>query len=65
MSFIFDKSAPLNKRFKICLKSFFESMPGQKTVSEVLKRGIFLILRFVRHANEGAIAPPRPLWLRY
>ena len=40
-------------------------MPGQKTVSEVLKRGNFLIQRFVRHANKGAVAPLAPLWLRY
>ena len=59
MSFIFDKLAPLllNKRFKIWLESFFESIPVQKTVSEMLKRGIFLLLHFVRQANERATAP--------
>ena len=35
-------------------------MPVQKTVSEVLKRGIFHILRFVRYANDGAAAPIAP-----
>ena len=64
MSFNFEKLAlpppPLNNRFKIRFKSFFESMPVQKTVSEVLKRGIFHILRFVRYADEGAIAPIAP-----
>ena len=39
MSSIFDKLSPLppkkiNKRFKICLESFFESIPKQKTLSE-------------------------------
>ena len=59
MSFIFDKLAPpLNERFKIYFESFFESIPVQKTVSEVLKRGIFLILHFVRQANGRATAPP-------
>ena len=59
MSFIFDKLAPLllNERFKIWLESFFESIPVQKTVSEMLKRGIFLLLHFVRKANERATAP--------
>ena len=42
----------------------FESILVQKTVSGVLKRGIFVILRFVRQANRRAIAPA-PLWLRY
>ena len=43
MNFTFDPFAPspLNKRFKICFKSFFESISVQKAVSEVLKRGIF------------------------
>ena len=60
MSFIFDKLALLfiNERFKICFESFFESIPVQKTVSVVLKRGIFLILHFVRQANGRATAPP-------
>ena len=59
MSFIFDKLAPflLNERFKIWLKSFFESIPVQKRVSEMLKRGIFLLLHFVRQANGRATAP--------
>ena len=50
MSFIFDKLAPhpLNKRFKTRFKSFFESIPVQKTVTEAVKRGIFLILYFGR-----------------
>ena len=58
MSFIFDKLAPLNERFKICFESYFESIPVQKTVLEVLKRGIFLILHCVRQANGRATAPP-------
>ena len=53
MSFVFEKLAPpLNKRFKICFKSFFESIPVQKPASEELKSGIFLILHFGRQANE-------------
>ena len=39
MSFTFDKldppSPPLNRRLKICIESFFESIPVQTTVSEV------------------------------
>ena len=31
------------------------------TVSKVLKRSVFPILHFGRHANGGAIAPPPPL----
>ena len=59
MSFIFDKLAPflLTERFKIWLESFFESILVQKTVSEMLKRGIFLLLHFVRQANGRATAP--------
>ena len=59
MSFIFDKLAPLllTERFKKWLESFFESIPVQKTVSEMLKRGIFLLLHFVRQANGRATAP--------
>ena len=30
----------------------------QKTVTEVLKRGIFLILNFGRQANRGGYSPP-------
>ena len=43
MCFIFDEISPpsLNKRFKIRLKSFFESIPEQKTVSKVLKTWYF------------------------
>ena len=57
MSFIFNKLAPLllNERLKIWPESFFESIPVQKTVSEMLKRGIFL-LHFVRQANGRATA---------
>ena len=59
MGFIFDKLAPtpLNKRFKICFNSFSESISVQKTVSEMLKRGISLFLRFVQQANKGSVAP--------
>ena len=59
MSFIFDKLAPLllTERFKIWLESFLESIPVQKTVSEMLKRGIFLLLHFTRQANGRATAP--------
>ena len=47
MSFIFDNLAPsLNMRFKIYFKSFFESIPVQKTVSEVLKMWYFLYSAF-------------------
>ena len=60
--FCFHKLAlpPLNKRFKICLM-IFESIPVQKTVSEVLKRGSFRIRRFVRQANDNeGDYTPRP-----
>ena len=45
----------VNKCFKISLKSFFESIPVQKMVSEVLKTWyrIFFILHFGRLANGG------------
>ena len=46
-------SPSLTTRFEICFKSFFESIPAQKTVSDVLKSGIFLILHFGRLANGG------------
>ena len=47
MSFIFDNLAPsLNMRFKKYFKSFFESIPVQKTVSEVLKMWYFLYSAF-------------------
>ena len=53
---------PLNKRFKICFKSFLKSIPVQKTVSEVLKRGVLFILQFGRQANGGGpIASPASL----
>ena len=59
MSFIFDKLAPLllNERFKIWLESFFESIPVQKTVPEMLNRGILLLLHFVRQVYGRATAP--------
>ena len=62
MSFIFDKLAPtpVTKHFKICIKSFFESILEQKTVLEVPKRSIFLILRFARQAM-GRYSPRTPL----
>ena len=62
MSFNFDKLAPppLYKRFKICFKLFFESIPVQKT-----KRGIFIILHFGRQANGWGVifflSSPAPL----
>ena len=67
MSFIFDKLAPLplNERFKICFESFFESNPVKKTVSVELKRGIFLILHFVRHANNGRATDPPAYAIEY
>ena len=51
----FDKIAPppLNKRFKICFKSFNEFIPVQRTVAEVLKRDILFILHFDRQASGG------------
>ena len=69
MSFVFDKLAsPLNKRFKICCKTFFESIPVQKTISEVLETWYFVCSAFfVRQADGGAIALPPWLcyWPRY
>ena len=44
MSIIFDELAPLNKvnkLFKICFKSFFESVLVQKTILEVLTTWYF------------------------
>ena len=69
MSFIFDKSAPPpkkkrnnnNKCFKICFKSSFESIPGQTTVSDLLKTFYFFYSAFWsadQLGEAGAIAPP-------
>ena len=44
--------------FQHVIKFDYRFLAEQKTVSEVLKRGIFLILHFVRQANERATAPP-------
>ena len=60
-SFVFYKLAPPPKQtFQNVLKSFFESSPVQKTVSEVLNSGIFLILHFDRQANGGCSSTPPP-----
>ena len=57
--FFFGKLAVLlNKRFKIRYKSFFESIPVQKTVLEGQKRGFFLLCILVGRPIEGAILPP-------
>ena len=44
--------------FQHAIKFEYRFLAEQKTVSEVLKRGIFLILPFVRKANGRATAPP-------
>ena len=56
-------SSYLNERFEICFKSFFEFIPVQKTVTEVLKTWYFPYTAF-RSADqwEGGAKPP---WLRY
>ena len=48
--------------FQKMLQIIFESIPGQKIVLEVLKRGIFLILHFGEQPHEGggATAPGLP-----
>ena len=58
MSFILAKLAPLNKRFKIYFKSFVESIPVQKTISEVLKTWYFPYSAFWLAGQRGATAPP-------
>ena len=50
---------PLNTLFKLCFKLFFESIPAQNAVSEVLKRGIFYILPFGGQVN-GVSSSPSP-----
>ena len=58
MSFIFDKLLPPQTNvLKYAFKPCFESIPGQNTVSEVLKHGIFLLQHFARQVNGEAIAP--------
>ena len=44
--------------FQHAIKFEYRFLAEQKTVSEELKRGIFLILHFVRQANGRATAPP-------
>ena len=53
MSFVFDKSSPspLNKRFKICFKSFLSLLRCKKQSQKCYKRDIFLILHFGRQAS--------------
>ena len=58
MSVILTNQPPVNKRFKICFKSFFESIPVQKVVSEVLKTLYFSYSAFWFKGQWGAIAPP-------
>ena len=66
MSFIFDKFAPPPEIYgsKDALYHFSVHSSAKKTISEVLKIGIFRILHFGRQANGEAIAPPPPC-LRY
>ena len=52
MRLIFDKlPSPLINALNYALNYFFEFIPAQKTVSEVLKRDIFYILHYGRQAN--------------
>ena len=44
--------------FQHAIKFEYRFLAEQKTVSKVLKRGIFLILHFVRQANGRATALP-------
>ena len=59
MSFIFDKLAHLNKRFKVCFELFFQSISEQNTVSEVLKTWYFLYSAFFS-AGQWMGFIPRP-----
>ena len=68
MSFSFDKLANpqiVNKHFKTCFKSFFESILVQNVVSEVLKTWCFSYSAFRWQANERAVAPPGYATNRY
>ena len=60
MSIIFEKLAPPNTCFKRYFKSLFSLLQRKKTVSEGLKRGVFLILQFGPHSNGGGLSPPPP-----
>ena len=56
LSFIFDKLAPpLNKCFKRCFKSLFSPLQRIKQSQKCIKRSVFPILHFGRHAN---VSPP-------
>ena len=55
---------PLNKRFKLCLKSFF-SLIQCKRVLEVLKTWSFLIVHFGRQTNGGGAIAPLATLLEY
>ena len=50
--------APLTKRFEICFKSLFESIPAQKTVLDVLKTGYFSYSAFWSTGQWGGISSP-------
>ena len=60
MSFNFDELAPLlpNKHFEICSKSFFESIPVQKTVSEALKHVFSLFCIMIGRPIMEGYSPP-------
>ena len=50
---------PLTKRFKICFKLIFKSIPAQKkTVSDVLKTWYFPYSAFWSTGQWRALAPP-------
>ena len=51
-------SPSLTTRFEICFKSFFESIPAQKTVSDVLKTWYFSYSAFWSTGQWRALAPP-------
>ena len=55
---------PLTKRFEICFKSFFESIPAQKTVSDVLKTWYFPYSAFWSTGQWRALAPTLTILLR-
>ena len=52
-----------NKRFKICFKFFFKSIPEHKTVSEALKTLYFLYFAFWSAGRWGNINPTLPATL--
>ena len=66
VGFIFEKLAPsLNICFKRCFELLFSPFQCIKQPQKCLKRSVFPILHFGRHANGRGYGPPPRPWLCY